>query len=106
MEFIKVFDKVIAVDCIKCFEIETLDTSGIKVRFYLDDGTSVSSYKIIPRRIGREAFAEEVMSSIIRTINDLSNSQCEDIEDYLDYSYNDEEEENRIITDSYQLYQR
>lgn len=106
MEFIKVFDKVIAVDRIKWFEVETLDV-GIKVKFYLDDGTLVSPYKIIPKRIDREAFAEEVMSSIITTINDLSNSQCEDIEDYLDYSYNDEddeEEENKIITDPSQLY--
>lgn len=105
MEFIKVFKTIIAVDHIKWFEPEILDT-GIKVKFYLDDGTVVSPYKSVSKRIDREAFAEEVMSSIIRTINDLSDSQCEDIEDYLDYYDDDEEEEeeNKIITDSSQLY--
>lgn len=93
MEFIKVFKTIIAVDRIKWFETEIRD-AGIKVNFYLDDGTVVSPYKSVSKRIDREAFAEEVMSSIVRTINDLSDSQCEDIEDYLDYSYNDEEEEN------------
>jgi hypothetical protein len=104
MEFIKVFKAIIAVDHIKWFEPEILD-AGIKIKFYLDDGTVVSPYKSVSKRIDREAFAEETMESIIKTINDLSDSQCEDIEDYLDYSYNDEEEEeNKIITDSSQLY--
>ena len=105
MEFIKVFNKVvIAVDRIKWFETEIRD-AGIKVNFYLDDGTLVSPYKSVSKRIDRETFAEEVMSSIIKTINDLSDSQCEDIEDYLDYYDDDEEEEeNSIITDSSQLY--
>lgn len=105
MEFIKVFNKVvIAVDRIKWFETEIRD-AGIKVNFYLDDGSLISPYKSVSKRIDREAFAEEVMSSIIKTINDLSDSQCEDIEDYLDYYDDDEEEEdNKIITDSSQLY--
>ena len=104
MEFIKVFKAIIAVDHIKWFEPEILDT-GIKVKFYLNDGTIVSPYKSVSKCIDREAFAEEVISSIIRTINDLSDSQCEDIEDYLDcYDDDEEEEENKIITDSSQLY--
>lgn len=103
MKFIKVFDKVIAIDRIKWFETEICDV-GIKVKFYLDDGSLVSPYKSVSKRIDREAFAEKTMESIIKTINDLSDSQCEDIEDYLDYSYNDEEEEENKIIDSYQLY--
>jgi hypothetical protein len=109
MDFIKVFDKVIAVDHIKWFETEILD-AGIKVKFYLDDGSLISPYKSVSKRIDREAFAEEVMSAIAKTFADLSDSDCEDIEDYLpydeddDYDDNDEEEEIEIITDSSQLY--
>lgn len=104
MEFIKIFDKVIAVDRIKWFEIEVLE-KGIKVNLYLDDGAKISPYRFVSKNMNIEAFAEETMESIIKTINDLSNSQCEDIEDYLNYyDDDDEEEENKIITDPSQLY--
>lgn len=103
MEFIKIFDKVVAVDRIKYFEVEVLE-KGVKVNLFLDDGGKLSDYKFVSKHIDLRDFAANVMSSIIGTINDLSDSQCEDIEDYLDNYYDDEEEENGIITDSSQLY--
>ena len=106
MEFIKIFDKVVAVDRIKYFDVEVLE-KGVKVNLFLDDGVKLSDYKFVSKHIDLRDFAEKVMNCLISTINDLSDSQCEDIEDYLYKYYDDdeeEEEESGIITDSSQLY--
>lgn len=104
MDFIKIFDKIIAVDAIKYIETRCRERD-VEVCIEMKEGPSLSFYRSYPKNADPDEYADDIMSSIIKTINDLSDSQCEDIEDYLDYYDDDEEEEdNKIITDSSQLY--
>jgi hypothetical protein len=76
----------------------------------MKEGPSLSFYKSYPKNTDPDEYADDIMSAIMRTLGDLSDSDCEDIEDYLpydeddDYDDDDEEEEIEIITDSSQLY--
>jgi hypothetical protein len=76
----------------------------------MKEGPALLIYKNYPKNANLNEYTNDVMSAIAKTFADLSDSDCEDIEDYLpydeddDYDDDDEEEEIEIITDSSQLY--
>ena len=93
MDFIKIFDKIVAVDAIKYIETRCRERD-IEVCCEMKEGPSLSFYKSYPKNTNSDEYADDIMSAIMRTLGDLSDSDCEDIEDYLDYSYDDEDDED------------
>ena len=93
MDFIKIFDKIVAVDAIKYVETRCRERD-VEVCIEMKEGPSLSFYKNYPKNVDPDEYADDIMSAIMRTFGDLSDSDCEDIEDYLDYSYDDDDDED------------
>lgn len=109
MDFIKIFDKIVAVDAIKYIEARCGERV-VTVYLKMKEGSELSIYKTYPKNADPDEYTDDVMSAIMKTLGDLSDSDCEDIEDYLLYEddedddYEDEDDDDEIITDSSQLY--
>lgn len=93
MDFIKIFDKIVAVDAIKYVETRCRERD-VEVCIEMKEGPSLSFYKSYPKNAHPDEYADDIMSAIMKTLGDLSDSDCEDIEDYLDYSYDDDDDED------------
>lgn len=109
MDFIKIFDKIVAVDAIKYVETRRCKQI-VEVCLKMKEGPELLIHKKYPKNADPDEYADDIMSAIMRTLGDLSDSDCEDIDDYLPYDEDDdedddeEEEDDEIITDSSQLY--
>ena len=97
MDFIKIFDKIVAVDAIKCIETRCCDRV-VEVCLTMKEGPELLIYKNYPKNADLNEYTNDVMSAIAKTFADLSDSDCEDIEDYLPYDedddYDDDEDDD------------
>ena len=93
MDFIKIFDKIVAVDAIKYIETRCGERV-VTVYLKMKDGLELSIYKAYPKNADPDEYTDDVMSAIMRTLGDLSESDCEDIKDYLPEDDDYEEEED------------
>lgn len=107
MDFIKIFDKIVAVDAIKYVETRCRERD-VEVCIEMKEGPSLSFYRSYPKNVDPDEYADDIMSAIMSTLGDLSDSDCEDIADYLpeddDYEDDEDDDEDKIITDPSQIY--
>lgn len=93
MDFIKIFDKIVAVDAIKYVETRCRERD-IEVCIEMKEGPSLSFYKSYPKKANPDEYASDIMFAIAKTFADLSDSDCEDIDDYLPYDEDDDEDDD------------
>ena len=102
MDFIKIFDKIVAVDTIKYIETRCRERD-IEVCIEMKEGPSLSFYKSYPKNADPDEYTDDVMSAIKRTLADLSDSDCEDINDYLPYDEDDDEDDDDEEEEDYDI---